>query len=178
MDERRAPLTAHPDPNGRLVGLQPRLRAAIVAKCGRQDLDDLLQEANVALLERAAADPEFLLQTDGYVVNWGVWRAQDANCRRYTYEGFAPLFPETGEDDDEAVASGAQLAAIPAPALDPDAAIAVRDALAGVTGKTRAVADGLLAGLRRKDIAEALGITSQSVGWHYSKLRRALAAAA
>jgi hypothetical protein len=56
----------------------------------------------------------------------------------------------------------------PADGPDPLEAIAVRQTIAA----------GPAAGRRRKEIAEDLGIRSQSLTWHYGKLRQALVGAA
>jgi DNA-directed RNA polymerase specialized sigma24 family protein len=151
-----------------LIRLQPRLRRAIISRFGLHDADDLVQEANVGIIERASADPTYLVQQPAYVVRAGLWRAGDALRRELAYQKRTAPLEATGER-----ASGA-----PASAPDLLEAIAVREAVAGLSATQRAVAAGLAAGQRRKEIAAALGVRPQSLAWHYGKLRRALAGVA
>jgi FixJ family two-component response regulator len=111
-----------------------------------------------------APDCAFVLQPGqqpAYVVRAGLWGAGDALQRELArHKHTAPL-----ED------AGERPADDPAP-LE---AIAVRQAIAALDAAQRAVAARLATGRRRKEIADDLDIRSQSLTWHYAKLRGALA---
>ena len=144
-----------------LIRLQPRLRYAVVARFGPHDADDLVQEANVAIIERANADPSYLVQQPAYLVRAGLWRAADALRRETAYlNRIAPL--EFAEQPDE---------------LDLLEILAVREALAGLGERQRAIAVSLAAGRRKAEIAADLGIKRQSIYHHLAKIQVALAGA-
>lgn len=144
-----------------LIRLQPRLRYAIISLFGPSDADDLVQEANVSIIEGADADPTYLVQQPAYVVQASLWGAGDAMRRELVHQKYSAPLEEAGER--------------PADSPDPLEAIAVRQAIAGLSERLRIIAGGLAAGQRRKEIADDLGVTSQSLAWHYGKLCQALA---
>lgn len=143
-----------------LIRLQSRLRYAIISKFGPQHADDLVQEANVSIIERANQDPTFLVQQPAYIVRRGLWRAGDALRRELNHQKRAVPLEEDLELESEE--------------LDLLDAIAVREAVEGLNAKQRDVAERLAIGLRRKEIADDIGIKPQSLTWHYGKLRRIL----
>jgi len=143
-----------------LIRLQPRLRYAIVSCFGPCHADDLVQEANVGIIERANANPSYLVQQPTYIVRAGLWRAGDALRRELVHQRHTTSLKEV----DEQPADGHDLLEV----------IAVREAIADLNEKQRTVANGLAAGQRRTQIAAELGIRPQSLTWHCGKLRQAL----
>jgi len=121
--------------------------------------DDLVQDANVAIIERADRDPTYLVTSPAYIVQLGIWRAGDTVRREAAYfRAVAPveLAKAQVETDFVTIATVAQ-------------------ALETVGGRTRLVADGLAGGMRETDIAVELGTRPQAITYHKRKLRRALA---
>jgi DNA-directed RNA polymerase specialized sigma24 family protein len=105
------------------------------------DPDDVLQEMNAALIERAHADPDFLDQAPGYQTRLAAWRARSW-CSHQT--------PASSLPD----------AATAAPAPDRDLALDVRAALATLSDRDRTIAAALSAGYNRTEIAHQLGYAS------------------
>jgi DNA-directed RNA polymerase specialized sigma24 family protein len=156
----------------RIAGLHPLIRRRAEYTSyrhyqGRAPAEDIFQEANLAICQKALADPTFLEQTDSYVATAGIWAAQDASGRALKYE------PPTLLDDDTGLAD-----TIAAPETDLDLSIAVREALDGLDGTARTVATMLMQGYRKAEIARHVGIERQSIPWHVAKVRRALAGVA
>jgi DNA-binding CsgD family transcriptional regulator len=156
----------------RIVNLQPYLRRRADwlhhTKFPTVPVDEIIAEANLAILERAAQEPDFLDQNDSYVTTHGLWRAKDACVRELTYE------PLTLLDDENAGLADT----LTAPEIDLDLTAAVHQALSQLDDTARQVAVMLAQGYRKSDIADQLGIRKQSIGWHVTKVRRALAGVA
>jgi DNA-directed RNA polymerase specialized sigma24 family protein len=138
------------------------------------DPDDLLSEMNLYILERAARDPSFLEQRPGFVSRAAAWAARNsANPKRHAgnYGRDREAYILDAENDD-----GTDPAEVFAAELtDHDLAIAVREALSSLEGTTRQVAGLLLTGLKGAQAARELGISRQSVQYHKTLVREALA---
>lgn len=153
----------------RIAGLHPLIRRRAEYTSyryyqGHIPADDIFQEANLAICQKALADPTFLEQTDSYVVTAGIWAAQEAARRALKHE------PPTLLDDDDGPAG-----TLTAPEADLDLSLAVREALDRLDDTARTVAAMLMQGYRKSEIADRLGIRKQSIAWHVKKVRRALA---
>jgi len=161
----------------RLHELQPRIAEAAriahyrwMTDC---DIDDIIQEANDAIITKATTDPDFLNQTDSYIVNMGIWRARDAarRERRHTNRTCDPPPPTDGDADDDLLDRFSESGS------DLDLRITIQQTLAGLNETTRRVAIMLAQGYRKVEIAQALGMSPQSVGYHTGRARQALTGA-
>jgi len=152
----------------RIVELQSYLRRRAAwlhyTKFPTVPVDEIIAEANLAILERAADDPDFLNQSNSYVTNHGLWRAGDAHRRVLRYE------PDTLLDDEDTGLADT----LPAPEADLDLSVAVREALAKLDDTARTVAIMLTQGYKKAEIARHLGIKKQSISWHCRKIEQAL----
>lgn len=149
-----------PEQHLALIRLQPGLRRAITHRFGSSMTDDLVNDANVAIIERAKRDRTFLVAKPAYVVRLGVWRAGDAARKEWSYLNFTVL----GEPHERGTL----------PEQDYILSISVEQALAGVGERTRAVATGIADGMGTKDVAGMLDVMPQAVTYHKGKIRRAL----
>lgn len=162
----------------RLISLQPYLKRIahnLSHKYAGQSADDLLQAMNLAIVERAAKDPTFLDQADGYISQTAGWAARDYCCSHlkgvnhgWHREAFS-LDEENpdGFDNDELFADE-----------QPDLGLAldIRDIVATLTGKTRKVADLMMQGYTGLELAERAGLKSnQAVNYYRGLIRQALA---
>jgi len=100
-----------------------------------QSTDDLLQQMNLYVAERAAREPAFLDQTPGYITKAAAWAARDY-CRRERHgRALQPQLLDR-EDDDGTIAAEC----IPAPLADLDLPIDIRAALATLSEKRQRIA--------------------------------------
>lgn len=130
--------------------------------------DDLAQEMNLAILEKAQQDPDFLLAKKSYIINFAIWRAKDAarkNRRRYTNH-----LAETDPDDDDP-------ASFIAPDLDLDYSITIRQILDTLGEKTRSIALLLAQGYKKTEIAGMMKVTPQAIGYHVRQAQATFAEA-
>jgi len=163
----------------RITALQPYLdRIAhnlIMTYYHDRDPQDLLQEMNLCILERAETDPAFLGQTDSYICNSAAWKARcstrsDRNGVNHGWrrEAFSlDAINENGIDNAELFA-----------AETPDAGIAldVRAALSTLSSTTQLVARLIVAGFKGQELADRAGLSSkQAVSYHRRLIKAALA---
>ena len=163
----------------RIFALMPRIdrRAVILSRRHDLDLDDIRSEMLLAILERAHEEPDFLAQTDSYIVQYGEWKALHVAERQHTYERYCPLFPEDADELIPQHTPSPEQAIIAAELAEERAARsqAVREVVSNLTGSIRTVAEGLMTGRRRKDIAQDLGVRAQTLSHYYRRLAVALA---
>lgn len=144
-----------------LIRLQPALRRAIIARYGPAMADDLVQDANVAIIERANKDPAYLVATgEAYILQLGVWRAGDAARHEWAYLRAVAI----GEDEIEALEVWPDFATT----------VSIDQALADVKERTRIVALGIAGGMGTTDIAAVLDVQPQGIAYHKRRLREAL----
>lgn len=157
----------------RLEALEERLRAAachVARRAGAagSDVDDVFANARLAIIDRAAEDPDFLAQTDAYVVNYGIWRAQDQLRRD------SRLLPILDAEDGPLMAAS--------PGIDPDLRLVLADLPEEQRWLARAILGGdseLLQGGRVNVLAVARkkGISWRQANNQLRSLRAALAPA-
>jgi len=128
------------------------------------DVDDVQSEVTLAILERYAREPEFLEQSDSYVVSYGAWRARDVlkrECALYvnrTVEGDAPA-----TDDGDATVLELQADDVWA---DVEFSFAVEQALAGLSEDDATIARLYAGGWNAQEIADEVGCSRRTVYNH------------
>jgi len=140
------------------------------------DVDDVHQDIVLAILEKFAGEPEFLGQTDSYIVYWGVWKAQEnLRAMRTRTKKDEPLDLDIDDLDRPYQECGARLADDPwddvNAALDlpsPDMAAWTRDVVADLDDQNREICKSHMAGKRARQIGPEVGIHWQTV---YSRMR-------
>ena len=139
------------------------------------DPADILAEMNLAIAEKAEADPAFLEQSPGYVTKAAAWHARHwcraTFTRDHNGERVGAGIPLETDDKDERPAD--ELYAAPEP--DNDLAIDVRAALVGLDKMSLRVATLKMAGWRRCDIAEELNTSSQALSIYLKRIEAVLA---
>jgi RNA polymerase sigma factor (sigma-70 family) len=127
------------------------------------DPQDVLQEMNLSLLERAESDPSFLDQAPGYLSRFAAWRGRDFCKCQYDDQRQASLegYPQLVDVEP-----------------DPDRALQVRAALDQLDEQDQAIALAIGAGYTQTEIAASLGYASYR-GLHraMARIRQALAPA-
>jgi DNA-directed RNA polymerase specialized sigma24 family protein len=147
-----------------LADLQPyleRIAHKMTLSCYSQlDPQDVLQEMNLAMPERADVDPSFLDEAPGYVSRFAAWRGRD-RCKRQCAH-IAVDLEVTGSTLSE-------------PRPDQDLAIDVGRLLDGLSAAEQWIAQRLGAGYTQTEIARELGYSSHSgIGRTMRHLRHAL----
>ncbi len=141
------------------------------------DVDDVHQDIVLAILEKFAVEPEFLEQTDSYIVYWGVWKAQEnLRAMRTRTERDKPLdpvhFAGSSNPYEEIVAGLADdpwdevNANLDLPS--PDMAAWTQEVVAGLDPQNREICKSHMAGKRARQIGPEVGIHWQTV---YSRMR-------
>lgn len=128
--------------------------------------DELLQEMNVHILERAAQDPTFLDQQPGYITRAAAWHVRTWVRDQYDNRRIG-LNLEADEDEPSEWMA--------APVVDQDTIIDVQDALASLSGRVAEVAQMLMAGWKATEIASELGCSKATITYYKNQLRAALA---
>jgi len=139
------------------------------------DPQDILAEMNLHIAEQAEADPAFLEQTRGYITKAATWHARHWCRATFTrhYNGqrvSANVALEMDGDDNDRPTDEVYTA----PQPDNDIAIDIRTALAGLDGVSFRIAQLKMAGMKRKDIAAELGMSSQGLSWYLRRIEAAL----
>lgn len=166
-------MTLTANQQAKLTDLQPyltRIAHNIVrTHYPEQDADELLQTMNEAICTKAAADPQFLNQTPGYITRAAAWAARNY-CRRECHgHALAPLSLDAETEDSATIAE-----TIPAPLADLDLPLDIARALATLSQKRQQIARMLVAGLKRKEIAAQVGVKSPTLSWDYKQIRATL----
>jgi len=161
-----------------ITSLQPRIRRVSYSLAAEykwaETPDELAQIMNLAILERAKTDRNFMLQTPAYVINHAAYRARD--YYRKTFSAKKSGLNTITMDLDAENPDGTDLAETLADdGPDQELAIAVRDAIGTLTGRAGAIAKMMLQGMQRKDIAASFGIRSQSLSEDLARVKSALA---
>lgn len=159
----------------RIIDLQAALRP-IAGKLARDydiDFDDLLSEMNMAIIDRAERDPDFLDQEDNYIARWGGWRARDWG-RRECYQRKFFQVPTTAEIEQIRPDSGDD----PADLIEQaDRIDTLGELIANLGEQTRRVLQLWAGGYKVKEIASELAITAPSVCYHKNQIRQGLRSA-
>lgn len=135
-----------------------------------QDAEEILGVMNAAICEQAARDPTYLEQAPGYVTRKAAWAARDF-CRREVHrEQLVPVRIDAEHADHQPLAER-----FAAPLTDLDLSIDIQRALATLSEKRQQIAAMLVAGFKRREIAETFGVTSPTLSWDFAKIRAALA---
>lgn len=166
----RRPATAY------LERLLPDLRAAARYRAGESDgeldADELLQTMSLALLEQGFDT----VHGAGYYLNLASWRARDCCERARTYRAYVALMPQVVDREGESVDLAGLL---PAPDSSPeDQVIAAErwaDLQSRLSPEQARMVSLLMAGLRKSEVAEKLGVSRARVSQHIAGLRLALA---
>jgi DNA-binding NarL/FixJ family response regulator len=124
--------------------------------------DDVEQEIILAILEEYANDPDFLNQTDAYIVNRGAWMARNALKRMAVQEW-------NHEVDDAETEAGTPLLDLvgeynPWTTVDLEAALA--NAYDELSATDQGILSGMYAGLNRREIGQQVGLSHTSVNNH------------
>lgn len=164
----------------KLLEMQDYLsRIAFSLRCHYADVyskEDILQEMNTAILERAQEDPTFLDQRPGYISKYAGYIGRDFCKRAFAVKlGWARNEWRSLDEPNRDAPPLAEDYAMAAPAGDQDIAIMVRDAISTLTGRAREVATMMLAGYKRVDIAKHFGLSSQSLSKDVNQVKAVLA---
>jgi DNA-directed RNA polymerase specialized sigma24 family protein len=148
-----------------LEGLEDRIKGAAcnVAQSWGADADDVEQEMVLAILERYEEEPEFLQQTDAYVVNYGAWKARDV--LKHEACQFNREVEDSPVEDDDGITL-LDLADQQDPWAEISVSLAVREAIENLDDTNRQIALGLAAGYAVPEIADEIGMTRQAVYYH------------
>ena len=134
------------------------------------DGEDILSQMNLAIIERAESDPTFLDQQPGYITKAAAWAARTW-CRRELHgQNLQPNILDDETEDGQLMAE-----TIAASDTDLDLTISVRDTVASLDDKLQMVAQMLMQGFKKREIAETLGVTPASVSYYVNQLRSAFA---
>ena len=134
------------------------------------DPDDLLQEMNVYILERAQQDPEFLDQTRSYITRAAAWNGRNALRGACRERNHTPLEMD-GEGDTPAMETR-----FAENGPDVELSVAVTEALSALGDKALKIAKLIAAGWTGNDLARAAGLTSRkSVTYYRKQIAEALA---
>jgi len=154
--------TAADTPNP-LESLTPRIRGAAhsIARQYNTDPNDVEQEMILAILERYAAEPEFLDQTAAYVVNFGAWRARNALKREAVQD--SRCLEDTPLSDDPDAPTILDFVATTNPWPQVDLRLCIEQAMAGLDETNQQIASGLAAGYTPREIGPAIGVSYRTV---------------
>lgn len=154
--------------------LNNRIKGAAfnVAAQWNTDPEDVEQEIVLAILEEYANDPNFLNQTDAYIVNRGAWAARD-HLRRMAAQEW------NHEVDNEETDTGTPLLDL-AGEINPWATVDLEAALASAYDELNATDQGILfgvyQGMTRREIGKAVGLSHTSVNNHVPAIAEAIRA--
>lgn len=166
------------DQKATLIGLQEYLsRIAhhiIRAHWQEVDPDDLLQEMTLYVAERAQQDPTFLDQAPGYISRAAAWHARHWCRDTFTRVHNGRRVSEGVPFETDGVESRPTDEVYESPEPDNDIAIDVQAALAGLDKVSFQVATLKMQGLKRQDIATALGTSSQNLSRYLKRIEAAL----
>jgi DNA-directed RNA polymerase specialized sigma24 family protein len=160
-----------------IESLQPRIRTVacrLAQDYQVESCEEWQQIMSLAILERDATDKRFLRQRSAYIISYAAWRARD--WYRATFAARKLGLDNAPYSLDAEAPNGMTLAeAIAGDEPDLELAVDVKTAIGTLTGRARQVAELLLAGLQRAEIAKAFGIRSQSLAGDLARVRVALA---
>jgi len=131
--------------------------------------EDVQSEITLAILERYAEEPEFLEQTDAYIVNHGAWRARNELNRQFrsyynrTVDGDAPA---TEDGDAPATEDGdALLDLLPASGSweDVELSFEVRDALSSLAERDQQICAMFGGGWTASEIADETDCSRRTI---------------
>jgi DNA-directed RNA polymerase specialized sigma24 family protein len=136
------------------------------------DPEDVEQEIVLAILEEYTKDPNFLNQTDAYIVNKGAWMARNVLKRQAVQEWNhevedvetetgSPLLDLVGEHDPWAV-------------IDLD--LALNTAYDELGEVDRGIVAGMYEGLNRREIGQKVGLSHTAVNNHIPAIAEAIRA--
>jgi len=122
------------------------------------DPDDVKQGIVLAILERYAGEPEFLQQSNAYIVNFGAWRARDTLGRQMRQHN-REIEDEPLDDGNATVLEMVEVDGWP----EVEMGMAVQQALAGMDEQDRQICHGLAAGYSTREIAPVVGSCLKTV---------------
>lgn len=170
-----------PDFESTIERLTPKLQnmAAVYSQSTHQDTEDLFQAMLLTLCERQAANPDFINQTDSYILDAGrkavLFPAIKKARTEVKFTVEEPVDPESEDSFFDTIAG---------PGVNPEIAVirleealAAAKALRSLTGREREVLSLLVNNVRSKQISEDLGITKSAVSIHRSNVIAKLQAA-
>jgi len=127
---------------------------------------------NLFLAEQAETNPSFLDQKPGYISKKAAWVATDWARTRARHSNYHESMDVETSDDTVTAEYRAELGEeMP----DVPTVVAVREALAGLDERAQDIAGMMLQGYKRKEIADELGIRSQSLSGPLARIKEALA---
>lgn len=141
--------------------LNNRIKGAAfnVAAQWNTDPEDVEQEIVLAILEEYANDPNFLNQTDAYIVNRGAWAARD-HLRRMAAQ-------EWNHEVEDAIPDLVG-EANPDPWATVDLGLAIGAAYDELGPVDREILVCVYRGLSRREIGQAVGMSHAGVNWRVS----------
>jgi len=154
--------------------LQKRIKGAAynVARQYNADPDDVEQDIILAILERYVGEPEFLNQTDAYIVNHGAWRARDTLHRQLVQANRCQEDVPLDNDDPN---SSTLLDTIPStPWPEIELGMDIESALAPLNRQNQNIARMLATGHNATEISAKVGISYKTV---YNRMRGPIATA-
>lgn len=163
-------MNAPQSPETRLTELEEKI-AGTAFKIARKynrgfrnvEADDLASEMVLAILERAAEQPDFLAQTDAYIVNYGAWKARDWAKRQTTFNARELQDDPVSDDLDGATL----LEMIEADNWDDtDRGLAIEQAMDDLSEMDQEICAGLASGYSVRDIAPSVGCSVPTVYNH------------
>jgi len=173
MTQPQSPSPSSPEPlqNPLSTSLMARINGAAynVAYRYNADPEDVKQDIVLAILERYAGEPEFLRQTDAYIVNFGAWRARDTLGRQMRQHN-REIEDEPLDDGNATVRELIAVDDWP----EVEMGMVVQQALAGMDVVDRQICHGLAAGYSTREIAPAVGICLKTV---YNRMNGTIAEA-
>lgn len=150
-----------------------RFEGVIYSTYNQDVLNDYYQEIVLAIAEAVVKDPEILEQKPGYLLQLAEWRV--SNKMRSRKKTYYRDIDEINVDGDWFEKRGAAVASDTA--ADYDTSITVRQVVATLSEYDRQVAQMLMQGYSKSEIARHLEVTPPAISYRVGKLRSALAAA-
>lgn len=169
----------------RVAALYPVIQRKAAYLAGELlDADDVAQDMSLRILERTAADPDRLNQTDAYLMG-DAWNNQRHALRSAVTESRrltdAALVDDTSDDDEE---GGGVFITVIDETADPETAAenaevdeALYRTILSLSPTNRKVVAMLYSGHTEVQIARTLGITRSAVSQRKTTIARALSAA-
>jgi DNA-directed RNA polymerase specialized sigma24 family protein len=154
--------------------LLDRIKSAAynVAMQWNADPEDVVQEIVLAILEEYTKDPDFLNQTDAYIVNKGAWMARNALKRMAVQEWnheVEDVETETGTPLLDLVGEYNPWAAV-------DLGLALNTAYDELGEVDRGIVAGMYEGLNRREIGQKVGLSHTAVNNHIPAIAEAIRA--
>ncbi len=173
---------SQPSVTSKIEDLTPRLKRKaqyVSNKSSQMDADDAFQEMVVSILEHAESDPDFIKQTDAYIINQAAWDTGHVARSYRTYSRYNLPDLEIGRDQDDCPQTIIDITPdsfdLEADVLEMIEMESLAVAIRHLTPENSTLVTLLYKGYNNLEIAAEMGISPSAVSQRKGTIRRQLA---